>query len=166
MVKYKIGSADNNMKNLKYKIGFADGLKLQKGRVIKKIRETLNDKRGWRRMGYTFQENETDNFNFDFVIYFTTNNYIEKVCNFTGLSCADTSSNIIYINTENWRRGSKLSGLNKDDYRTYIINHEVGHLLGRDHSTCGKGGTRVPVMVQQTLGIGNCKPNPWPLHWE
>jgi hypothetical protein len=70
------------------------------------------------------------------------------------------------MNIENWRNGKSLSGLNKDDYRTYMINHEVGHILGRGHSQCGNRGTKVPVMVQQTLGIGDCRPNHWPLSWE
>lgn len=151
------------MKTLRYSISFSDNLNVQKGRIIKKVIETLNDKRGWQRLGYKFILSEE---RFDFEIQFVSNSYIERVCNFTGLSCADRNTNTIYMNIDNWKSGIRLSGLDKDNYRTYMINHEVGHILGRGHSQCGNPGTRVPVMVQQTLGIANCKPNPWPLSWE
>ena len=116
-------------------------------------------------MGYNF-EHKDQNDNIDFNIMFVSDSYIKRTCNFSGLSCADTKYNKIYINVDRWRKGSRLSKLSLDDYRVYVINHEVGHILGRQHVKPGNSGTKVPVMVQQTLGIGNCKPNPWPLHWE
>lgn len=154
------------MKKLKYNINFANGLRVQRQRIIRKVEETLTDKRGWRRMGYQFVLVEDTTEPVNFTIRFVSNSYIERICNFTGLSCADTNTKMIYMNIENWRNGRRLSGLDKEDYRTYMINHEVGHILGRGHSQCGNPGTRVPVMVQQTLGIYKCKPNPWPLSWE
>jgi hypothetical protein len=154
------------MKTLKYSINFSNGLRVQRQRIIRKVEETLSDKRGWTRMGYKFVLIEGKKESVDFTIQFVSNSYVERICNFTGLSCADTNTKTIYMNIYNWRNGRSLSGLNTDDYRTYMINHEVGHILGRGHLQCGNRGTRVPVMVQQTLGIGDCRPNPWPLSWE
>ena len=48
------------------------------------------------------------------------------------------------------------------NYRIYLINHEVGHILGMEHDKPIKN-RKVPVMVQQTLSIGLANPNPWPL---
>ena len=150
-----------------YNIGFDKSLGLRETSIIKKIQTVLSDKRGWRRMGYKFDYIDVNSdLEVNFSILFVSDSYIKNKCNFSGLSCADISKNIIYINVDRWRRGSKLSGLKLDDYRTYVINHEVGHILGRGHNKPGRRGTRVPVMVQQTLGIGECKPNPWPLIWE
>ena len=146
-----------------YSIEFDDSIVINRNLVVKKISDVLNDTRGWKRLGYDFKFKEK---NAKFKIKIVKEDKIVKICKFSGLSCADMSKNIIYINIKRWRRGSKASKLSLDNYRTYVINHEIGHLLGRDHYKCGKSGTKVPVMVQQTLGISNCKPNPWPLYWE
>jgi hypothetical protein len=146
-----------------YSVEFDDSIVINRNLVVKKILEVLNDTRGWKRLGYDFKFKEK---NAKFKIKIVKEDKIVKICKFSGLSCADMSKNIIYINIKRWRRGSKASKLSLDNYRTYVINHEIGHLLGRDHYKCGKSGTKVPVMVQQTLGISNCKPNPWPLYWE
>jgi hypothetical protein len=47
-----------------------------------------------------------------------------------------------------------------------MVNHEVGHVLGRGHAFCPAAGAPAPVMVQQTKGVAPCRPNPWPLAWE
>jgi len=148
-----------------YSIEFDENIVINRNLVIKKINEVLDDKRGWERLGYRFRYviRKSDA---EFKIKIVNEEKIVKICKFSGLSCADMTRKIIYINVKRWRRGSKGSKLTLDNYRTYLINHEMGHLLGRGHNKCGKGDTKVPVMVQQTLGIGDCKPNPWPLYWE
>jgi hypothetical protein len=146
-----------------YSIEFDKDIIINTNLVIKKITSVLEDKRGWKRLGYNFYHKDK---NPKFKIKIVKEEKIIKACKFSGLSCADMSTNTIYINIKRWRNGSKRSKLSLDDYRTYILNHEIGHLIGRDHVQCNKSGSKVAVMVQQTLGISDCKPNPWPLYWE
>ena len=115
----------------------------KKAPIIEKIISVLDDKRGCKRLGYNFRYNKDNCKNVDFKILFVEQSYIENKCHFTGLSCADLSDNTIYININRWRRGSKRSLLDLDSYRTYVINHEVGHILGRGHYQPGRRGSKV-----------------------
>jgi hypothetical protein len=54
--------------------------------------------------------------------------------------------------------GAPKSQLPLERYRQYMVSHEMGHALGHNHVKCPGSGP-VPVMVQQTLGIGTCTPN-------
>jgi Protein of unknown function (DUF3152) len=47
-----------------------------------------------------------------------------------------------------------------------MVNHEVGHALGRGHAACPRAGDPARVMMQQTKGVDACRPNPWPLDHE
>jgi len=67
------------------------------------------------------------------------------------------------INNMRWNRGARAYGSDLDGYRVYVINHEVGHALGHRHVACPAAGVAAPVMMQQTKGVGACRPNPWPM---
>ena len=137
------------------------------------IETVLADPRGWIAHGYQFfrlsakrgsalrmdRSNETSVFH----IQVSTKAKIKDTCGFSDLSCADLSRNVIYINKDRWRDGAKASGLDLFGYRQYVIQHEVGHLLGRDHSKCPCVGCPRPIMVQATIANDQCTPNPWPL---
>jgi len=68
---------------------------------------------------------------------------------------------------ENWQRVPRpLQGLyTVQDYRTYVINHELGHVLGHNHpkKPTELSVTRAPIMIQHTKGIGKFSKNLWPL---
>jgi Protein of unknown function (DUF3152) len=72
----------------------------------------------------------------------------------------------VVINDDRWVGGSPNWPGPLDQYRTMVLNHEVGHWLGRGHQGCGGGGQLAPVMQQQSIGMDGCAINPWPLPWE
>lgn len=66
------------------------------------------------------------------------------------------------INAFRWEHGATTYGTDLGSYRAYLVNHEVGHGLGREHVDCPGPGEAAPVMVQQTIHLDGCRPNPWP----
>ena len=72
----------------------------------------------------------------------------------------------VVINDERWRTGSPYWRSSLDEYRAMLINHETGHWLGLDHAVCPASGADAPVMMQQSLGTGECRSNSWPLATE
>lgn len=90
---------------------------------------------------------------------------IKNKCGFEGLSCAVLGGHNIYLNETNWTRGSKKSGLSLQDYRKYVLTHEMCHILGYLHETCSGPNEKVSIMVQQTLGTGGCNPHSGKMHF-
>jgi hypothetical protein len=75
-------------------------------------------------------------------------------------------NNRVVINVLRWRGGAAAWKGKLLDYRTYLLNHEVGHALGQRHRYCRQDGSPVPVMHPQTYGFMNCQANFWPLRKE
>jgi hypothetical protein len=72
----------------------------------------------------------------------------------------DTScyvNGVIYVSAPRWFRGAQSFAGDLEGYRKYLINHEIGHFLGRGHETCPADGAPAPVMMQQTLSVSNDK---------
>ncbi|MGA3563045.1 DUF3152 domain-containing protein [Melissospora conviva] len=70
----------------------------------------------------------------------------------------------VVINLDRWRLSVSdyiAWGTPLDTYRTYVVNHEVGHELGYGHEACPGKGRAAPVMMQQTLFLDGCVPSPW-----
>jgi hypothetical protein len=110
-------------------------------------------------------------------IFLKSANQTDKDCGMQGFSCTRFTDNYnpidIIINYDNWCGKSK-SSLSIPDYRKYVINHEVGHWLGLDHTECpidqciamGLKECPASIMLQMTRGpdfIKPCKEQPNPL---
>lgn len=117
----------------------------------------LNDPDGWASRGYSFEEvleNE------DILIHLSSPRTVLKMCSVpSDLSCAEMNGRRVYLNADRWFHGSTKSKLGIEDYRQYMVTHEVGHILGYDHEKCPCDGCKAPIMMQQTKGIGKCVPN-------
>ena len=143
----------------------------------KLVRDILTDTRSWRKYGYTFTEHSSKQ-NHDgarhFNIYLAHDAYVGRL-GFHGMSVANCTTNDIYINYRRWMTGAKKNDMNDpvrttmtlNMYRSYVIQHEVGHILwgctAMDHKTECIDKV-APIMLQQTNGVGgDCTPNGFPL---
>lgn len=70
-------------------------------------------------------------------------------------SCWRRSEGRVMINLARWVRGAVAFGGDMGTYRSYAINHEIGHAFGNGHVGCGKSGELAPVMMQQSFGVAN-----------
>lgn len=146
------------MKKLKYAtVGFTE----YEQRLIY---ETLNDPRGWSYYGYYFVPSSK----YDFLISKKSSREINSVTSskelenlsvtFTGVFATTE----VWINYENWTYVPKNFTGTRKEYRQYLLQHELGHVLGYGHVPMTHGKTvYCPVMYQQTKGTLNCMPNPW-----
>jgi Protein of unknown function (DUF3152) len=117
----------------------------------------LNDPNGWSKHGYSFEPvNDREHVH----IRLSSPATIGKICGLEGnLSCAELNGRNMYLNADRWFHGATPSKLSLHDYRQYMVSHEIGHILGHGHKTCPCKGCLAPIMMQQTKGIGECKPN-------
>ncbi len=117
----------------------------------------LNDPKGWSKHGYFFEPVDRGE---DVHIRLSSPETIKSICGLPGnLSCAELGGKKMYLNADRWFHGASASKLPLDQYRQYMISHEIGHILGHDHKKCPCKGCPAPIMMQQTKGIGECKPN-------
>lgn len=90
----------------------------------------------------------------------TTDKHCHPLRTLGEVSCFNGAT--VNLNGARWETGVPDYGSDLDGYRTYLINHEVGHYLGRGHVRCPDPGRPAPVMMQQTKGLEGCARNPWP----
>jgi hypothetical protein len=124
---------------------------------IKEVRGYLADSHGWKSRGYSFREVKA---NPRCVIHLSSpREILEAGCKDPSLSCAELGGKHLRLNAMRWTTGAKKSELPLKDYRQYMVTHEMGHILGFDHVSCPRPGAPAPLMMQQTVGLGSCKPN-------
>ena len=117
----------------------------------------LNDPDGWSKKGHFFEPVSS---NQDVTVRLSSQATIDKNCGMEGrLSCAELGGKTVWLNADRWYHGASKSKLTLDDYRQYMVSHEIGHILGYEHVHCSGKGQSAPIMMQQTKGIGQCKPN-------
>ena len=131
------------------------------------VRETLEDPdRGWTSHGEVRLQRVAHVEEADLRVVIAEPDTVDRHCAEVDLethgvfSCWDGERTM--LNAWRWEHGARDFDDDLQTYRTYLVNHEVGHALGRTHEECPSEGAVAPVMVQQTVTTGSCDPNGWP----
>lgn len=127
---------------------------------------TLNDSRGWARLGVSFQEVASGG---TFTLALSEASQMTSFSPGCGVDYSCRAGRYVIINQDRWQGATpswNQAGGSLRDYRHMVVNHETGHWLGHDHQSCGGAGQSAPVMQQQSINLQGCSFNPWPLDGE
>lgn len=127
---------------------------------------TLNDPRGWSVPdGVTFSRTAADDASIRVVLASpaTTDRLCAPLATESRYSCGNSVTGAAVLNFERWVLGAPDFGDDLATYRQYLVNHEVGHVLGHGHEDCPAPGAVAPVMVQQSISAQGCLTNGWPV---
>lgn len=137
------------------------------GAVLPFVRRTLEDAdRGWTSHGEVQLQWTDDVDEADVRVVIARPETVDRHCAEVDLetygvfSCWDGERTM--LNAWRWQHGATDFRGDLATYRTYLVNHEVGHALGRTHLECPSPGEVAPIMMQQTVTTGECEPNGWP----
>jgi Protein of unknown function (DUF3152) len=144
-------------------IAVEKGLPVDRQVFAEAVLATLNDPRGWNGAdGSTFAW--TDSENYDARVVLASPATTDRLClpldTIGELSCGIEETAV--LNFKRWATGSR-AWKNIAHYRQYLVNHEVGHVIGYHHDLCAGEGEHATVMVQQTTTTSGCIPEPWPV---
>ncbi|MEI7030606.1 DUF3152 domain-containing protein [Streptomyces pratensis] len=148
-----------------YRVEVEDGTGVDPDRAAEVIAAILADPRGWSHDGAHAFRQVSDS-SAGMVIRIATPATTDRICGQYGLNTGGEvncrGGEKVMVNLRRWLLGSPQFDGPVAEYQALIINHEVGHWLGRGHETCPGPGRPAPAMMQQIKGLKGCVANAWP----
>lgn len=146
-----------------YTVEVEEGLGASAEDVAAQVRAALHDPRSWARDRTMQQVDDPSRARVRVVLASPAT--VDVLCGRVGLDTAGVYScwNGRFAALNAWRWDAGATGFpDLTTYRTYLVNHEVGHALGFGHRGCPGEGSLAPVMMQQSKGLDGCVANGWP----
>lgn len=124
----------------------------------------MSDERGWGRARFDVREDPDA----AFLVVLAEGDEVDALClpYDTGGRFSCQNGPVVAINADRWREAVPHWPDDLESYRTMLLNHEMGHLLGQRHRDCPGPGELAPVMQQQSGSLRGCRANAWPLTTE
>lgn len=129
----------------------ADVAYVDQAEVAAYVDQVVNDPRGWR----------TDMSAFTLRVVKPGFRGVNGINQLVGYAYRDEK--LVVVTADAWVRvGPRFVavGGTLDEQRTFIILHELGHLLGHEHENCPGSGP-APIMRDATYNLGTCSLNEW-----
>lgn len=128
------------------------------------LAKVMADPRGWVRANFVVREDPAARY----TVVLAEGAEVDELCEpyDTGGEFSCQNGPVVAINAERWRDGVAHWPGGLPSYRTMLLNHEMGHLLGQRHRRCPAPGDPAPVMQQQSGSLDGCHANVWPLPGE
>ncbi|WP_260146080.1 DUF3152 domain-containing protein [Streptomyces sp. 2132.2] len=150
----------------KWRVEVEEGSGIDADSAARSVEKILGDPRGWiKDPAYAFQLVGAGQ-PVDFTVKIATPKTTDRLCEVvTPELIGETNcraGHTVVVNLKRWLEGSPQFKGAVEEYRALIVNHEVGHEIGRDHETCPGPGKPAPAMMQQIKGLLGCTANAWP----
>ena len=147
----------------RYTVEVEPSLDVDPSALAAEVRAALHDPRSWARERTMQQVAEPSRARIRVVL--ATPETVDELCGRVGLDTAGIYScwngRFALLNAWRWENGAD-GFADLTTYRTYLVNHEVGHGLSLGHVGCPGDGALAPVMMQQSKGLESCTANGWP----
>lgn len=136
------------------RVEVAEGVAVDQAEVAAYVEQVVNDPRGW----------HTSFGQFRLLIvkpgYRDTNGIGQKI------GRAFIGEDYAVVTADAWVRvGPRFAemGGTLDEQRTWVVLHELGHLIGHvEHEKCPAPGRPAPIMREATYALDGCTLNVWP----
>ncbi|MFD3802363.1 DUF3152 domain-containing protein [Streptomyces sp. NPDC058611] len=151
---------------LRWRIEVEENSGLDPDAAARAVEKILGDPRGWTKdPAYAFQLVGAGQ-PVDFTVKIATPTTTDRLCEVvTPELIGETNcraGHTVVVNLKRWQEGSPQFDGPVEEYRALIVNHEVGHEIGRGHEGCPGAGQPAPAMMQQIKGLQGCTANAWP----
>jgi hypothetical protein len=151
-----------NRRNVTYSVTTRGNIVANLAEFKAQANASLNDSRGWSRLGVNFQEVASGG---DFTLVLSEASQMTSFSSGCGVDYSCRAGRYVIINQDRWLGATPSwnnAGGSLRDYRHMVVNHEAGHWLGHDHASCTGVGQPAQVMQQQSIDLQGCAFNPWP----
>lgn len=164
-----VKSTPSSGRKVTYTLEAEGGLGVDAGVYAKTVVNDLTDARGWQRRDKVRFVNLTpaqaaSGRKPDLRITLASPDTTDRLCaplqTRGQVSCHNGGR--VVLNARRWLHGADAYGKDLTRYRSYLVNHEVGHGIGHGHVQCAGKGRPASVMMQQTYGLQGCTAWPWP----